>query len=195
MPPLLVSFRSVSVAAHPAYNMHTRIDFGHGRHPPVSCRVLCFLPALHGACLASMSVPVSNQVASMATDPGLPGRLTTRTPSVTGISRRPALRRLQYETGRPVFWLSVTCAAASSLDVQTCPMAMHTRVPREPNVRRPKRVLRLNKQGRPAHAQSARSDYWASGSSVVGAIATGVGRRIAPARRKRSQRRRLEDGY
>ena len=41
---------------------------------------------------------VGKRVASMATDPGLPGRLTTRVPSVTGISRQAALRHLRYKT-------------------------------------------------------------------------------------------------
>ena len=42
---------------------------------------------------------VGKRVASMATDPGLPGRLTTRVPSVTGIIRQAALRHWRYKTG------------------------------------------------------------------------------------------------
>ena len=69
----------------------------------------------------------------------------------------------------------------------SCERRCFTRVPREANARRPRRVLRC-KQGCLAHAEMHGRTISASKPREVGATATGVGRLVAPARRKRSQR-------
>jgi len=72
-------------------------------------------------------------------------------------------------------------------------MTMQTRVPREANAWWPRRALRC-KQGCPARAE-VHGRTSVRETREAGATATGVGRRVAPTRRKRSQWRRLEDGY
>ena len=75
----------------------------------------------------------------------------------------------------------------------SCRRRCLTRVPREANARRPRRVLRY-KQGCPARAEVHGRTISASEAGEVSATVTGVGRLVTPALRKRSQRRRLEDG-
>ena len=132
--------------------MHTGITRGTGDTLPFRAGVLLLASAARR--LFGVDVrAVGTRVASMATDPGLPGRLTTRYQSVTGIIRRAALRHLRYETGRPVFRLSRTCAKHPRRQRQPSRECLPG-VPREANARTPRRACTINRSVRRVHRRT-----------------------------------------
>ena len=166
--------------------MHTGNHNRHGRHPPVSCRGLYCLPALHGAYLASMSVPVGIGLHRWPLTQAFRGVELTRVPIRHGDHSASGIAPLAIRDGMTGALAIRVLRRSPSLGSMSCRRRRFTRVPREANARRPRGSCDI-KQGCPTYAEVRGRTISASKSREVGAPATGVDRLVAPARRKRSQ--------
>ena len=165
----------------------TRNHKGHGRHPPVSCRGFASCQRCTALYLASMSVPV-----------GIGLHRWPLTQACRGVELTRVLIRNGDHSASGIAPLAVQDRMAGVLAIRELPTCARslaacavrrrclTRVPREANASDACGSARSDQDRTHSRTENGRKPK---------ATATGVGRLAAPARRKRSQRRRLEDGY